>query len=243
MIRALTLIGAVLAAGVAEAGCETVSFDGDNYTICEARAGDDLRLWHSDAEGRLLGSFSAVEQSLAEGKQLTFAMNAGMYHPDRQPVGLYIEDGIERAAIQDGGGYGNFGLTPNGVFCIGEGWVRVIESDAYRRDRPDCQFASQSGPMLVITGELHPKFLPDSDSLNYRNGVGTSGDGQRVVFAISESPVNFHAFARLFRDGLALPDALFFDGKVSRLYARDLGRYDGGFPMGPIVGLVAPAAN
>jgi uncharacterized protein YigE (DUF2233 family) len=60
------------------------------------------------------------------------------------------------------------------------------------------------------------------------------------VFAISDAAVNFETFARLFRDQLGLPDALYFDGKVSRLYAPELGRADIGFPMGPIVGLVAP---
>ena len=46
--------------------------------------------------------------------------------------------------------------------------------------------------------------------------------------------------ARFFRDGLGLSDALYFDGNISRLYAPSLGRHDGGFPMGPIVGTVVP---
>ena len=48
--------------------------------------------------------------------------------------------------------------------------------------------------------------------------------------------VNFYAFARMFRDGLGLPDALYFDGSISRLYDHDSGRHDAGFPMGPMVG-------
>ena len=100
--------------------------------------------------------------------------------------------------------------------------------------------ATQSGPMLVIKGALHPQLLPGSDSLNIRNGVGVSEDGQRAVFAISNDEVNFNSFARLFRDQLGLPDALFFDGNVSRLYAPALKRHDGGFPMGPMVGTVVP---
>ena len=94
--------------------------------------------------------------------------------------------------------------------------------------------------MLVIKGELHPKLLPDSDSLYVRNGVGVTKDGTRAVFAISNDAVNFHAFARLFRDELGLSDALYFDGNISRLYAPQLNRHDGGFPMGPIVGTVVP---
>jgi uncharacterized protein YigE (DUF2233 family) len=71
-----------------------------------------------------------------------------------------------------------------------------------------------------------------------RNGVGVSADGQTAHFAISEQGVTFHEFARLFRDVLDTPQALYFDGNVSRLHAPGLGRSDGGRPMGPIVGVV-----
>jgi uncharacterized protein YigE (DUF2233 family) len=94
----------------------------------------------------------------------------------------------------------------------------------------------------VLDGELHPRFLPGSDSRHIRNGVGTSEDGSRAAFAISRRPVNFHDFARLFRDGLGLPDALYFDGSISRLHAPPLARSEFGMPMGPIVGLLAEDA-
>ncbi len=94
--------------------------------------------------------------------------------------------------------------------------------------------------MLVIDGALHPRFLPDSTSRYVRNGVGTSADGRRVVFAISNRAVTFHEFGRLFRDALKLPQALYFDGNVSRLYAPSLNRSDAGFQLGPIIGVVAP---
>ena len=175
----------------------------------------------------------------AEGKALGFAMNAGMYHRDLAPVGLYVEDGVEVSAIVTSDGPGNFGLLPNGVFCIGDSF-RVIESRTFKRDRPACRYATQSGPMLVIDGQLHPKLLPGSDSTYIRNGVGVSDDGTRAVFAISNEAVNFHSFARLFRDELGLFEALYFDGNISRLYAPALARHDGGFPMGPIVGTVVP---
>ncbi|MBT8412516.1 MAG: phosphodiester glycosidase family protein, partial [Octadecabacter sp.] len=182
------------------------------------------------------GSFAAVEAHT--GRTLAFAMNAGMYHDDRDPVGHYIEDGIEEMRVISSDGPGNFGLLPNGVFCIGDG-LRVHETLEYLATKPACTYATQSGPMLVIGGALHPRFLPDSDSRFIRNGVGTSADGSRAVFAISNEPVTFHDFGTLFRDTLALPDALFFDGKVSRLYAPALNRSDFGFgPLGPMVGVL-----
>ena len=238
-MRLLTL-AFLLAPVAAEASeCRDTSFEGASYTLCEVSLGEDLRLFQSGPDGAY-GSFRRLNETLeAEGKTLGFAMNAGMYHRDLAPVGLYVEDGVEVSRLVTRDGPGNFGLLPNGVFCIGETF-RVIESRTFKAESPACRFATQSGPMLVIGGELHPKLLPGSDSLYVRNGVGVPGDGTRAVFAVSNDAVNFHSFARFFRDALGLPDALYFDGNISRLYAPSLGRHDGGFPMGPIVGTVVP---
>lgn len=220
------------------AGCQDTVFEGVSFTVCEADpATDDIRLFLNRPDGSLLGTFDSVEN---EAGPLAWAMNGGMYHPDRRPVGLYIENGEERAPIVTRKGPGNFGLLPNGVLCLGDGTARVIESRRFAEERPACRYATQSGPMLVIDGELHPRFLPNSDSRFVRNGVGVTPDG-KLVAAISNAPVNFHRFARFFRDVLGTRDALYLDGKVSRLYAPDLGRSDIGFPMGPILGVVGPS--
>ncbi|MFN3723045.1 MAG: phosphodiester glycosidase family protein [Paracoccaceae bacterium] len=217
--------------------CTTTAFEGTSFTTCEVSTADDLRIFHSGPSGPL-GSFNAVNAGLAaEGKTLGFAMNAGMYHPDRAPVGLLIDNGRIESEIVTAEGPGNFGLLPNGVFCIGDRFS-VVESRAFAAKPPRCRFASQSGPMLVIGGKLHPRLIPDSDSTYIRNGVGVSADGGRAVFAISNDRVNFHRFARFFRDVLGLRDALYFDGKISRLYAPAIRRNDFGFAMGPIVGTV-----
>lgn len=230
----------LLAPVAAEAAeCRDLTFEDASYTVCDVQAGEDLQLFHSGPDGAY-GSFRNVDEALgAEGRALGFAMNAGMYHRDLAPVGLYVEDGVEVSKLVTRAGPGNFGLLPNGVFCIGETF-RVIESRSFKKERPVCRFATQSGPMLVIGGKLHPKLVPGSESTYVRNGVGVSADGSRAVFAISNDAVNFDSFARLFRDELGLPDALYFDGNISRLYAPGLGRHDGGFPMGPIVGTVVP---
>lgn len=219
--------------------CADLTFEGVSYTKCDVTVGEDLRLFQSGPEGPY-GSFAAIDAALEpQGLALAFAMNAGMFHRDLAPVGLYIENGTQSAPLVTRDGPGNFGLVPNGVFCMGERFW-VTESVAFENAPQKCRFASQSGPMLVINGALHPKFLPSSDSLNIRNGVGVSDDGQSAIFVISNAEVNFHSFARLFRDRLNLPNALYFDGSISRLFAPDLGRHDGGFPMGPIVGVVVP---
>lgn len=241
-IRASVLFLLATAGAALAGGCRELVFEGSGYAVCEAVAGEDLRLYLDDAGGARIGTFERLGRLLAEdGRTIVFAMNAGMYHPDRRPVGLYVEEGREVSRLVTSSGPGNFGLVPNGVFCIRDEGFGVVESRAFAADPPACRFATQSGPMLVIGGALHPRFLADSDSRYIRNGVGVSADGRRAVFVISSGPVNFHTFARLFRDGLGLPDALYFDGNISRLNAPALGRDDFGFPMGPIVALAAPA--
>ncbi|WP_342448078.1 phosphodiester glycosidase family protein [Parasedimentitalea huanghaiensis] len=241
MIRALlVLLAALGAAPVAALDCNDIAYDGNRFTVCEVDASTEkLQLFLRNDQGKVYGQFSAIDAALAQdGQKLAFATNAGMYHSDRSPVGLYIENQQQQMRLIPNAGPGNFGLLPNGVFCMRPGRADVYESLQYRDSGVNCTHATQSGPMLVIEGELHPRFLVDSNSYYIRNGVGTSADGKRVVFAISRNAVTFHQFGRLFRDHLKLPSALYFDGNISRLHAPSVGRSDNGFMMGPVVGVV-----
>lgn len=238
MIKGLALVFGLLAGPALAVTCEDVVFDGQSFTTCTVDpAKERLELFLFDEMGTPYGDFAALEQAY-EGKSVLFAMNAGMYHEDRSPVGYFMQAGVERAPLLTGPSAGNFGMLPNGVLCIRPGQARVFETLVFQQMSSLCDFATQSGPMLVIDGALHPRFLPDSTSRYVRNGVGTTDSGDRAVFAISNQPVTFYEFARFFRDGLGLPLALYFDGNVSRLHAPGLGRSDRGRAMGPIVAVI-----
>lgn len=236
---------ALIAGPLAAATCAEVNYRNNSYTLCEVDVtAQELRLFLYDESDTPYGQFQTVNAALAkEGKTLGFAMNAGMYHDNRAPVGHYIEHGVELMRVIPNAGPGNFGLLPNGVLCLTPRRARVIETLAYIKDAPDCTHATQSGPMLVIDGALHPRFLPDSTSRYVRNGVGTNAQGTRAVFVISNNAVTFHDIGSFFRDHLKLPNALYFDGNISRLHAPDLRRSDFGFALGPIIGTVIPLAD
>ncbi|MDQ0320692.1 uncharacterized protein YigE (DUF2233 family) [Pararhizobium capsulatum DSM 1112] len=239
MIRLLSLgfAMAVLAAtDIAHAACETVVHLGQPYAVCRFDpAKDNLRIFLRGRDGKPYGGFvPLVEDLRREHDYPVFAMNGGMYEADLSSVGLLVTNGVERKSAARGNGWGNFYLKPNGVFFIEGKKAGVQETETYLSAglRPD--FATQSGPMLVIDDKLHPAFLPQSDSLQIRNGVGVDAKGD-VLLSISLEPVRFHDFATLFRDTLSCPNALFLDGSISSLYAPALNRYDNAHPMGPII--------
>jgi uncharacterized protein YigE (DUF2233 family) len=220
-------------------GCQPVVHADANFTVCTYDITSDIRLFHSDQNGEPYLQFDVLARELSEqGKTLTFAMNGGMYHEDRSPVGFYRDTFGDQASVNTNDGPGNFHLKPNGVFWLTPTLAGVTESSAYLDGNVDPTYATQSGPMLVINGELHPDFNPDGTSRKRRNGVGISDDGLTIHFAISDGIVTFYEFATLFRDTLDAPNALFLDGQVSRLYAPQLSREELGANMGPIVGVV-----
>jgi uncharacterized protein YigE (DUF2233 family) len=192
-----------------------------------------IEMFVEGGDGKPLRSFTALEAHLgSRASGLLFAMNGGMYDEDGRPIGLYVEDGRQVRAINLKEGGGNFHLMPNGVFAVDrEGRPSVTSSKKFRMKEP--RWATQSGPMLVIEGKLHPALDPNGESINVRNGVGACSETV-AWFAISDEPVSFGRFARLFKDELGCPNALFLDGSVSSLWEAGA-RQDVRAPLGPIV--------
>lgn len=216
--------------------CRPVSFEAVDYTVCEI----DLRryrlgLFWQDRDGRPYGSLYAFKRAMAAaGDPPLVAMNAGMYHADLSPVGLFVSGGRTLYPANEADGDGNFFMKPNGVFYTDGERAGILETGAYLRQAPAAGIATQSGPLLVIDGTLHPLFSDDGPSRKIRNGVGLRDD-HTVVFAISRDGVSFGSFARLFRDALGCRNALYLDGSVSALSAPDGLSVGWGIRVGPIL--------
>ncbi|MEP0943255.1 MAG: phosphodiester glycosidase family protein [Rhizobiaceae bacterium] len=215
--------------------CREISHAGSQHIVCSYAVQDiSVKLFLNDSTGDPYGRFSKLDPDLEKTPQLL--MNGGMYHDDLSAVGLYVEGRDQKKRISTKPGWGNFHLLPNGVFWIKDGKVGVTETKQYlaRKIRPD--YATQSGPMLVIDGRLHRRFLKDSDSRKIRNGVGVSKDGKTIHFAISKRAVTFWDFGKLFQEQLKTPNALFLDGTVSALRTKKY-RRGGWRQLGPIIGV------
>ncbi|MHA3771905.1 phosphodiester glycosidase family protein [Verrucomicrobiota bacterium sgz303538] len=241
-MRRLACIAFIVAALVAPAFAVEFSqaqINGKRATVCRVNLKKErMQLFLRDEKGQPLKSFEGVLRFLAPtGNKLVFATNAGMYHPDLSPVGLFVEAGREISPLNLAPGEGNFFLKPNGVFVVTESGARVIESSEYPKLPEKAVLATQSGPLLVRANKIHAAFKPGSEFQLIRNGVGIPSPDV-ALFVQTDDVVNLHEMALLFRDVLHCPDALYFDGTVSSLHAPALGRSEKRIDLGPILGVV-----
>lgn len=200
-----------------------------------------LRLYWKRPDGTPFQHFHGLRDWLAsEGQELILATNSGIYAKDRTPLGLHVEEGEElRRLNPHKGGRGNFALKPNGVFYIEGGHARIRTTEDYAALDVKPELAVQSGPLLVIGNELHPKFRRESVSVYLRNGIGVVSEN-RVVVAISNLPVNLHTFASFFKEELECRDALYLDGSLSGLYAPAIERTAAGREYVGILAVTRP---
>ncbi len=203
-------------------------------------APQQLRLFYHDDHGRRFGSLGRLRDWLAQRHQtLLFGTNGGMYAPGGTPKGLFIQAQKLVTPLDTARGAGNFYLRPNGVFYLTTSQQAGICATGEFRGGAGVAYATQSGPLLVHRGRLHPAFRPSSANVVVRNGVGILPGG-RVVFIISRAPVSFYDFAAYFRR-LGCREALYLDGFVSRLYCPAQGWHQADGDFGVIIGVAVPA--
>jgi len=197
---------------------------------------EDLQLYWKNDKGETLKSIKNLKNYVeSKNLTLTFAMNGGMFNKDFSPQGLFIQNKKTFTDLDTSEGNGNFYLKPNGVFYLTTDNVPFICKTKDFTDNGKIKYATQSGPMLVIDGQIHSAFKNGSTNLNIRNGVGILTDN-RIVFAMSKKEINFYDFAKYFQS-LGCKNALYLDGFVSRTYLPEKSwtQTDGNF--GVIIGL------
>lgn len=179
-----------------------------------------IQMLHKNETGKIYGNIAAVKNHFDQkGPPLVFATNGGMFMTNFAPVGLYIENYQQKSKLKTGSGSGNFNLKPNGVFYIasnGKGNVCTTENFV---SNAKVKYATQSGPMLLIDGKIHPAFKKGSANLHIRNGVGILPDGS-VLFAMSKKEINFYDFAEYFLKA-GCKNALYLDGFVCKTYCPE----------------------
>lgn len=223
---------------------QRAAYAGHTYSFCIINPKKaDLNIANKPIKNTNHG-FKALHDYLNKRKKtLAFAMNAGMYKPNRQPVGLLIANGRSYSNLNSRKGKGNFFMQPNGVFGVrddGSAFIYTTRSYANMRLSANTVWAAtQSGPIMVLNGKINPKFTYKSENIHFRNAVGVRSDG-KVIFAISEQRVNFYEFSSFLKKLLCV-DALYLDGTVSRMYLPALNKYqdlEDSRHLGPILYIV-----
>lgn len=196
----------------------------------------NIKLYWRNDSAKPFRSISNLKSWLQKNnKTLLFAMNGGMYKEDNSPLGLFIQDHKILTRLNTGTATTNFYMKPNGVFFINDNNEAVVCETGKYKDDGKIKYATQSGPMLLIDGKIHPSFTEGSSNLNIRNGVGILPD-KRVIFAMSGEPINFYDFAKFFKE-LGCKNALYLDGFVSRMYLPEKNHIQTDGDFGVIIGV------
>jgi uncharacterized protein YigE (DUF2233 family) len=227
-------IAATLATS-AQSACSPASFEGVALTHCLADpARHSISVVYGPGDGSAAyGTLAAFAES-ADASAIAFAMNGGAFSDDLSPRGYLVVSGERLSQLDRSEGEGNFYLKPNGVFFGGKDGWRVLTTERFFRtvrDRP--AFGTQSGPMLLVNGELGASISANGTSRTVRNAVGVDTDG-RAHFVISNAAISYGELARYMRDELGVTDALFLDANSSSLWDPATGRLDEG-RTGPIL--------
>lgn len=191
---------------------------------------EQVNFYWKDTNNKEFKSIGNLKNWLEKKNQKAiFITNGGMYKKDNSPQGLYIENFIVKSTLDTLNGNGNFYLKPNGIFHIDSHKKASICTTSDYKPNSSIEYATQSGPMLVIDNKLHNAFNKESKNLNIRNGVGILENGN-ILFAMSKIPINFYDFASFFKEK-GCKNALYLDGFVSRTYFPEKNYYqtDGDF--------------
>ena len=216
--------------------------EGLDIDVVKVNNPQKLKLFLNDQKNNFpYKEFKNLDKDLKQCEKMLFAMNAGMFHADYTPVGLYIENNEQLKSLNTKKkGFGNFLIQPNGVFLWDRLNAQILITDEYNKRKFDPTYATQSGPMLVINSEINKNFTQESDSLKIRNAVAMKG--QSIYFVITNKPINFYNFANFLKKDLKVENALYLDGSISNAYIPSLNRYKQTRYVGPILAYIDDGA-
>lgn len=207
-----------------EQNSTAVRFNGALYQVFKVSSSElrGLDLLWLGSDGKPLGSFDGLQSHLAaQGKNIVFATNAGIFKRGPAPCGLTITAGKELVPLNLEPGDGNFFLKPNGVFYVDDQkGAGVMEAGEFGRSGLRPRIATQSGPLLLRHGKMHPAFNANSPNFRQRSAVGVRSADGAVLFVMSdrdarpEGRVTFFQLAAYFKH-LGCNDALYLDGDIS----------------------------
>lgn len=208
---------------------EVVEHEGARYHLFRVDPADwpKLQLAWLGTDGKPLGDFNGLRRELtAKSQKIAFATNAGIFERGPKPCGLTICDGKVLVPLNLKPGEGNFYLMPNGVFYLddqhGPG---VMEAGEFARSGLKPRLATQSGPLMLRNGVIHPAFNLNSPNKRLRNAVGVRKKDKQILFAMSDRDnaklgiVTFHQFSRFFLH-LGCEDVLYLDGDISNMLVK-----------------------
>lgn len=208
-----------------------------NFTVVEVRDLAKLRLFLNQQERKTpINYFTNIPMQLALCEGMLFAMNAGMFHYTFHPVGLYIENKKKLFPLNQHRGWGNFYLKPNGVLAWNSKQAIILSSSQYTKKKFNADYATQSGPMLVLNRRINPIFMVESTSLKIRNAVGIKD--QVLYFVLTEQTVNFYTLASFMQNELKLEQALYLDGSISAIYLAEKDINTQSSPFGPMLAYI-----
>ena len=108
-----------------------------------------VKMYWQKANGEAWGTLHALLADMNSQGQVQMAMNGGIYDESYAPLGLYIENGQQKVALNLASGEGNFFIRPGGVFYVAGDKVGIVRLDAFKTSK-EIQFAVQSGKIKQL---------------------------------------------------------------------------------------------
>lgn len=174
-----------------------------------------IAMYWRQANGKDYASLRALLADINGDGRVLMAMNGGIYDKAYAPLGLYIEKGQQKVAVNRASGGGNFFIKPGGVFYLRGQRAGIVSLDKLRSTK-GMDYAVQSGPMLLENGVINWRLKPSASSRKLRNGVGITAQG-KVVFMLSDRETNFYDFACYAKTRLNVRQMLYLDGTISKM--------------------------